>query len=257
MKRNLFDLTGKVAIVTGAASGLGQAIAEGYADYGATVVLVDISPEALETVAAGIRSEGARALALRCNVTQEAEVEAVVAQTLESFGQIDIMANVAGISGRSPAEEMSVALWDRVVEVNLKGTFLFSVKAGQAMIARGRGGRIINMSSALGVVGMTTGNINYAASKGGVIAMSRCLAVEWARYKILVNTVAPTHFRTPIIQDLLAQKPETMDYFLSNIPLGRLGEPEDIVGPFIFLASDASSMITGHCLMVDGGHTAR
>jgi NAD(P)-dependent dehydrogenase (short-subunit alcohol dehydrogenase family) len=257
MKRNLFELTGKVAIVTGAASGLGQAIAEGYADYGAAVVLVDISLDALQRVADGIRAAGGQALPLRCDVTQEDEVDAVVAQTLAAFSQIDIMVNVAGISGRSPAEEMTVALWDRVVEVNLRGTFLFSVKAGKAMIARGRGGRIINMASTLGVVGMTTGNINYAASKGGVIAMSRCLAVEWAKHQILVNTVAPTHFRTPIIRDLLAQKPETLDYFLSNIPLGRLGEPEDIVGPFIFLAAEASSMITGHCLMVDGGHTAK
>ena len=257
MKKNLFDLTGKVAIVTGAARGLGKAIAGGYADYGAAVVLVDVDVEELRKVADGIRSEGGQALALRCDVRKEEEVNAVIAQTLATWGQIDIMANVAGISGRRPAEEMTVELWDRVMEVNLKGTFLFSVKAGQAMIARSCGGRIINMASTAGLVGLTTGNINYAASKGGVIAMSRCLAVEWARYKILVNTVAPTHFRTPILQDLLTQKPETLDYFLSNIPLGRLGEPEDIVGPFIFLASEASSMITGHCLLVDGGHTAK
>jgi len=257
MNRNLFDLSGKVAIVTGAARGMGRAIAEGYADYGAAVVLVDLFEPEMQQAAEAIRAAGGRSLALRCDVTREVDVADVIDRTLAEFGQIDIMANVAGISGRAPAEQMTLELWERVMDVNLTGTFLFSVKAGQKMIERGRGGRIINMSSTAGVVGLTTGNINYAASKGGVIAMSRCLAVEWAKHQILVNTVAPTHFRTPILADLLAQKPETLDYFLSNIPLGRLGEVEDIVGPFIFLASDAASMITGHCLMVDGGHTAK
>lgn len=257
MKKDLFDLTDKVAIITGAGRGLGKAIAQGYADYGASVALVDIEKTTVEDVAQGIRACGGKAIAITCDVCKEEQVEAAIAKTLETFGQIDILANVAGIAGRCPAEEMPVELWDRLMEVNLKGTFLFSVKAGKEMIKRGRGGRIINMASVAGLVGLTTGNINYAATKGGVIAMSRCLALEWTKYNILVNTVAPTHFRTPILEDVLAQKPEVMDYFLSNIPLGRLGEPEEIAGPFIFLASEASSMVTGHCLVVDGGHTAR
>ena len=257
MKRNLFDLTGKTAIVTGAGRGLGQVIAEGYADYGAAVALVDLDLDNLNAVAEGIRADGGRAIALKCDITKEDQVEAAVAQVVEAFGEVNIMANVAGISGRYLAEDMPYDVWDRVIEVNLRGTFLFSVLAGKQMIRQGKGGRIINMASAAGLVGLETGNINYSASKGGVIAMSRCLAVEWAKHNILVNTVAPTHFRTPLLDDLLTTKPETLNYFLSNIPLGRMGEPEEIVGPFIFLASDAASMVTGHCLTVDGGHTAK
>lgn len=257
MKRNLFDLTGKVAIVTGAAKGLGKAIAEGYSDYGASVALVDVDMEGLETVAEDIRKDGGKTVTIKCDVRDEDQVQATVSQVVESLGEVHIMANIAGISGRYPAEEMPYEVWDRVIDINLRGVFLFSVIAGKQMIKQGKGGRIINMASAAGVVGLETGNINYSASKGGVIAMSRCLAIEWAKHNILVNTVAPTHFRTPILDDVLAKKPETMDYFLSNIPLGRLGEPDEIVGPFIFLASEASSMVTGHCLLVDGGHTAK
>ncbi len=256
MKRDLFDLTGKVAMITGAGGGLGTAIAEGFAEYGAAVVLIDLDVEAARTALARIEAGGGRGVAIGCNVTREEEVDAAVTQALTAFGQIDILANVAGISGRAPAEEMTTALWDRVMDVNLKGTFLFCVRVGREMIKRGRGGRIINMASVAGVVGITTGNLNYAASKGGVIAMTRVLAVEWAKHQILVNSVAPTHFETPLIADLLIKKPETRDYIVSNIPLRRMGQPEEIVGPFIFLASAASSMVTGHCLVVDGGHTA-
>jgi NAD(P)-dependent dehydrogenase (short-subunit alcohol dehydrogenase family) len=256
LKRDLFDLTGKVAMVTGAGGGLGAAIAEGYADYGAAVALIDLDVEATRAVLGRIEAGGGRGIAIGCNVTKEEQVETSVAQTLTTFGQIDVLANVAGISGRAPAEDMTAALWDRVIEVNLKGTFLFCVRVGREMIKRGQGGRIINMASVAGVVGLTTGNLNYSAAKGGVIAMTRVLAVEWAKHNILVNAVAPTHFETPLIADLLAKKPETRDYIVGNIPLRRLGQPEEIVGPFVFLASAASSMVTGHCLMVDGGHTA-
>ena len=257
MNADLFDLTGQVAVVTGAAKGLGQAIAAGYADYGAAVVLVDVDEPNLGLAVRQIKDAGGRAIGLLCDVASEAQVKQTIAGAVEAFGKVDVMANVAGISGRYPAEDMPAAVWDRVIEINLRGCFLFSVAAGKQMIAQGHGGRIINMASVAGLVGLETGNINYAASKGGVIAMSRCLALEWAKHNILVNTVAPTHFLTPILADVLAEKPETMDYFLGNIPLGRLGSPEDIVGPFIFLASRASSMVTGHCLVVDGGHTAR
>jgi gluconate 5-dehydrogenase len=125
------------------------------------------------------------------------------------------------------------------------------------MINRGQGGRIINMASIGGLVGVETGNANYCASKGGLIALTRCLAIEWAKHRILVNAIAPTHVRTPLIEKMINERPEVGDYFLNNIPLGRLGEPADIVGPAIFLASAASSFLTGHVLLVDGGHTAK
>jgi NAD(P)-dependent dehydrogenase (short-subunit alcohol dehydrogenase family) len=256
VKKDLFDLTGKTALVTGAGSGLGAAIAEGYAAYGAAVALVDLDVEAARAVLARITAAGGRGLAIVCNVAHEDEVDAAVVQALDGLGPIDILANVAGISGRAPAEEMTPALWDRVIDVNLRGVYLFCVRVGREMIARGQGGRIINMASVAGVVGLTTGNLNYSAAKGGVIAMTRTLAVEWAKHNILVNSVAPTHFETPLIANMLKTKPETRDYALGNIPLRRLGQPEEIVGPFVFLASAASSMVTGHCLMVDGGHTA-
>jgi NAD(P)-dependent dehydrogenase (short-subunit alcohol dehydrogenase family) len=144
-----------------------------------------------------------------------------------------------------------------VLAVNLRGVWLCDQAVGKQMIARGQGGSIINMASIAGQVGLTTGNANYSASKGGVIALTRCLAIEWARFRIRVNAIAPVQFKTPLVLNLIKQKPETLDYFLQNIPLGRLGEVEEIVGPAVFLASDASSMVTGHVLNVDGGWTAR
>jgi NAD(P)-dependent dehydrogenase (short-subunit alcohol dehydrogenase family) len=128
---------------------------------------------------------------------------------------------------------------------------------GREMIKRGKGGRIINMASIAGLVGLETGNANYCASKGGLIALTRCLAIEWAKYDILVNAIAPSHVRTPLIASLMKEKPEVEACFLDNIPLGRIGEPDDVVGPAVFLASPAASFITGHTLIVDGGHTAR
>jgi gluconate 5-dehydrogenase len=255
--RNQYDLSGKTAFVTGAGSGLGQAIAEGYAQWGAAVAVVDINLAAACQVTEGIGAAGGRAVAVQCDVTQEASVQAAVAQTLREFGQIDVLVANAGIGDRNPAEEMTIEQWDRVLAVNLRGVWLCDQAVGKQMIARGQGGSIINMASIAGQVGLTTGNANYSASKGGVIALTRCLAIEWARFRIRVNAIAPVQFKTPLVLNLIKQKPETLDYFLQNIPLGRLGEVEEIVGPAVFLASDASSMVTGHVLNVDGGWTAR
>jgi NAD(P)-dependent dehydrogenase (short-subunit alcohol dehydrogenase family) len=152
---------------------------------------------------------------------------------------------------------MSDDTWATVLDVNLNGAFFFCRDVGREMIKRGAGGRIINMASIGGMVGVETGNVNYCASKGGLIAMTRCLAIEWAKHGILVNAIAPTHMRTPLIEKLLREKPEVETYFLNNIPLGRLGSPGDIVGPAVFLASEAASFVTGHVLLVDGGHTAK
>jgi len=255
--KSLFDLSGKVALVTGAGSGLGRGIAEGYAQLGAAVVVVDINPKTAQTVADGINAAGGQAIAVQCDVSQEDQVQAAVAQTVQGFGKVDILVANAGIGLRSPAEEMTIEQWDRVIAVNLKGIWLFDQAVGKHMIERGEGGRIINMASIGGVVGVETGNANYCASKGGVIALTRCLAIEWAKYHILVNAIAPSHIRTPLIEKLMRDKPEVRTYFLNNIPLGRLGEVVDVVGPAIFLASDAAAFVTGHVLLVDGGHTAK
>jgi gluconate 5-dehydrogenase len=152
---------------------------------------------------------------------------------------------------------MTLEQWDRVIAINLRGVWLFDQAVGQHMIARGEGGTIINMASIAGQVGLTTGNANYSASKGGVIALTRDLAIEWAKYNIRVNAIAPVQFKTPLVQKLIEQKPKTEEYFLSNIPLNRIGEVWEIVGASVFLTSRASSMVTGIVLNVDGGHTAR
>ncbi len=253
----LSSLDGKAALITGAGSGLGRAIAEGYAQVGAKIACVDISAQDSELVAGGIEKRGGNAVSAECDVSQAEDVRKAVETSLKMFGSIDILVNNAGIGIRSNAENMTDEMWDRVLDINLKGTFLFCREVGRHMIERGKGGRIINMASIGGLVGVETGNANYCASKGGIIAMTRTLAIEWAKHNILVNAIAPSHTRTPLIEKLMEQKPEVKQYFLNNIPLGRLAEPIDIVGPAIFLASEAASFITGHTLIVDGGHTAR
>lgn len=252
-----FRLEKQVAMVTGAASGLGAGIARGFAQAGAIVALVDVDDSGLSRTAEEIQADGGKAACFHCDVASAEAVSQTVKAVIDTFEKIDILVNNAGIGRRSPAEQMKDEMWDAVLDINLNGAFYFCREAGRHMIERGEGGRIINMASIGGVVGVETGNANYSASKGGLIALTRCLAVEWARYNILVNAIAPSHTRTPLIEKLMQDKPETRTYFLNNIPLGRLGEVEDIVGPAVFLASPAASFITGHVLMVDGGHTAK
>jgi NAD(P)-dependent dehydrogenase (short-subunit alcohol dehydrogenase family) len=254
--KNLFDLQGSVALVTGGGQGLGRAISEGLAAYGAAVSVVDIDRAAAQQVTETIGKAGGQASPVQCDVSQQDQAEAAVQQTLASFGKIDVLVANAGIGDRSPAETMTIQQWDRVIGINLRGVWLFDQAVGKHMLER-RSGSIINMASIAGQVGLTTGNANYAASKGGVIALTRCLAIEWATRGIRVNAIAPTHFKTPLVASAIERNPATLDYFLGNIPMGRLGEPQEIVGAAVFLASSASSMVTGHVLNVDGGHTAR
>lgn len=251
----LFGLRGRAALVTGGARGLGAAIARGLAAFGAAVAVVDLDASGAEDLAGDLRGGGADAVGIGCDVGEEAEVAAATAQAVEAFGRVDILVANAGIGDRGPAEDLRPEQWDRVLRVNLRGLWLFDQTVGRHMITSG-GGSIINMASVAGQVGLTTGNANYAASKGGVIALTRCLAAEWAPHRIRVNAIAPTHFRTAMADRAMRERPETEAYFLGNIPLGRLGEVDEIVGPAVFLASDAASMVTGHVLNVDGGHTA-
>lgn len=255
--RNIFDLTGKVAIITGGGAGLGRAICEGFAQYGALVAVVDLDEALAKETCDSIEKDGGKAVAITCDVSKVEHVQSAIAQCTDKLGPVDILVNNAGTLKRSPAEEMSDEAWDLIMNVNLRGAFLFCREVGKSMIARGKGGRIINVASIAALVGLETGNVNYSASKGGMIAMTRCLAIEWAKHKILVNAIAPTHTRTPFLERVLKAKPENLQYFLNNIPLGRLGEPSDFVGPAVFLASDASALVTGHTLVVDGGHTAK
>ena len=255
--KNCFSLSGKAALVTGAGSGIGQAIAIAFAQFGASVAVVDIDDKGAASTVSEITSDGGAAFVVKCDVTDSAQVSAVVDKAIAKFGKLDILVNSAGIGMRSPAENMTDEMWDRVIDINLKGAFLFCRAAGRHMIARGEGGRIINVSSIAGTVGVETGNANYAATKGGMNAMTRCLAIEWAKHNILVNSLAPSHTKTALIEKLMQEKPETAEYFLNNIPLGRLADVEDIAAPAVFLASKASAFITGQVILADGGHTAK
>jgi NAD(P)-dependent dehydrogenase (short-subunit alcohol dehydrogenase family) len=254
---NLFGLSGLVAVVTGAASGIGRGIAEGYARAGAQVALLDVNAAQVEAAASQIGSEDHDVAPFVCDISSADAVRSTTAAIIERFGKIDILVNNAGIGMRSPAELMTDEQWTTVLNINLTGAFYLCREVGSHMIARQIQGRIINMASITAVVGVETGNANYAATKGGLVAMSRSLALEWAKHGILVNAIAPSHTRTPLIEALMERQPETRRYFENNIPLGRLGEVNDIVGAAIFLASNASGFITGHLLLVDGGHTAR
>ena len=253
---DLFRLSGKTAVVTGGGRGLGQYMAEALSDAGANVVLCSRKLEALEEVKAEIEGRGGKALALECDVTDPDDVDRVVKETEEAFGAIDVLVNNSGATWGAPAEEMPLEKFDLVVRVNVRGTFLMSQAVGRRMIERGEGGRIVNISSVAGLVGgdpeyMQT--IGYNSSKGAVISMTRSLATSWARHGINVNAIAPGWFPTKMSGGLIENFEEKM---LEDIPLGRFGEPEDIKGAVLFLASPAAAYVTGQTVVVDGGATA-
>lgn len=249
----LFSLEGRVAIVTGAASGLGQAIAEGLAEAGAFVVAADVQRAATEEVAASIGSD--RALGVEVDVTDRSQVEAMVGQAVQARGRIDVLVNSAGIGARGKAEEYPQQLWNEVLAVNLTGTFACCQAVGRRMLAAGSGS-IVNIASIGGLVGYA-GSLGYQASKGGVVQLTRTLGVEWAGRGVRVNAIAPCTFETAVVARQRAAEPDLYPAMVARIPLGRFGKPAEIVGPALFLASDASSMVTGTILTVDGGYTAQ
>jgi len=253
----LFSLAGKTALVTGGGSGLGLAVCEGFAQYGAAISVVDVDEAAAAEVAQGINDAGGRAIAVRCDVADHEQVEAAVAASVEGLGDIDILFSNAGIGDRAPAEDMTLEQWHRVLDINLSGAWYFDQTVGRHMIERGIKGSIINTSSITSLVGITTGNANYASTKGALNALTRTLAIEWAPHGIRVNAIAPTHVKTALIEQKMEEDPELAKFFLNNIPLGRMGTPEDVAGAAIYLASEAGALVNGHVLVVDGGHTAR
>ncbi|MCS6806875.1 MAG: SDR family oxidoreductase [Acidobacteriota bacterium] len=250
--QELFDLTGKVAIITGGATGIGKQMAEALAEMGASVVLCSRKIERCEQAAAEFRQLGVKALGLRCDVTSQDEVNAMVEKTRAEFGRIDILVNNSGRTWAAPAETMSLADWQKVMEANVTGTFLCSQAVGRVMIEQ-RGGKIINISSVAGFFGAPpelVDAIGYHTSKGAIIAFTRDLACKWARYNIYVNAIAPGWFRTHMSEWVLGHRGESL---LPFIPLGRFGGPDELKGAVVYLASNASNYVTGQVLMVDGG----
>jgi len=245
----LFRLDGAVAVVTGGASGIGLATTRLFLGAGASVVVIDRT--ALPEVASGKVSE------VQADVADPAAVRDVFSAIVAQNGRIDVVVNSAGVAIRRPALEVTPEDWDRVVAVNMTGTFLCAREAARCMIERGRGGSIVNVASIMGLSGGGLyPNISYQTTKGAIVNMTRALAVEWASAGIRVNAVAPTYVRTPFIAALLGQ-PELMQKIEAMTPLRRLAEPEDVAAAILYLASSASAMVTGHTLPVDGGFLAQ
>jgi NAD(P)-dependent dehydrogenase (short-subunit alcohol dehydrogenase family) len=247
----LFDLGGKVAIVTGGGSGIGRQMAEGLAEAGAELVLCARRIERCEEAAAAMPT---RAIALRCDVSDKASVDEVVQRTVAEFGRVDILVNNAGTVWGSPPEDIPLEGWQKVVDVNLTGVFLCAQAAGRVMIERG-GGKIVNIASVAGLHGAPAEVMDalpYNATKGGVISLTRDLAWKWARHDINVNAIAPGWFPSEMSNFVLDRNPD----LASRIPLGRFGGTDDLKGAVVFLASRASDYVTGHTLVVDGGQSA-
>ncbi len=252
---DLFDLTGKVAIVVGGGGGIGHAQALGLADAGADVVVASRKLEHLEPVVKEIKAKGRKSLAVSVEVTDEKSVQAMVDAVLKEFPTIDILVNAHGISIRKPAETFPIDEWQQVMDINTRGTFTCCQAVGQVMIKQ-HSGRIINLSSVRGRYGLPANYAAYCASKGAVDTLTRTLACEWAKHNVLVNAVAPTIVETPLtLTPEALLNPDYAKYMKGRIPMGNWALPEDIVGATIFFAAPASSFITGQVLYIDGGVT--
>ena len=249
------QLTDKTAIVTGGSKGIGYGMACALANAGADIIIVCRNLAEGQKSAAEISAAFKRkAIAISCDVTKSASVDAMVTKAISEFGRIDILLNNAGMNIRKPAVEITEDDWDQVLDCNLKGVFLVASRVGKEMLKQGHG-KIINVSSIFGMVGFPL-LAPYCASKGGIVQLTKSLALEWAKNNINVNSLAPGYIRTPMTEDWLSE-PERLARILSATPMDRLGSIEDLAGPVVFLASECSNYITGHTLMVDGGWVAR
>ena len=256
-RSNLFDLKGKVALVTGGARGIGNALSNGLAEHGCDIAVVDFDGRSQKKVVSRIEKKGRDCLFLLADVTDIDSINEAVEKTISHFGKIDILVNNAGVDIRKPALEFTEEEWNRIIDTNLKGTFFTTQAVGKGM-ARRRQGKIINIASIMGLVGSPPFQsiVPYCASKGGVVQLTKSFALEWAPYNIYVNAIAPGPVKTTLVQPLLSDK-ERYEAVLRMIPLKRFARPEELIGPTIFLASKASDYVTGHILFVDGGWLAQ
>jgi NAD(P)-dependent dehydrogenase (short-subunit alcohol dehydrogenase family) len=255
----LFSLDGKTALVTGASSGLGVAFARGLARAGANVVVTARRQDRIEATAAALRDFGVRSTAIPADITDEAQFESLFAQTVSEYGRLDILVNNAGYTDRSGLRHDmgSFTRMRSIIELDLLATINGCRLAARQMLEQGTGGCIINVSSILGRVGSEFRAASYHAAKGGVDALTRVLALEYAREGIRVNAIAPSYFDgTELMDKVFEANPATREHAISRTPMGRLGQPEDLEGAVVYLASDASRFVTGHILYVDGGWTA-
>jgi len=248
-----FSIEGKVAVVTGAGRGIGRALAIGLAEAGANVVLISRTIEDLEHTAASIHELGRRTMLLQVDVTKREQVSLAFEQIRREWGKVDILVNNAGMNIRSKALEVTDEEWQTIMDTNLKSAFVFSQETAKMMKEQNTGGRIINISSVAGHVALRTGVV-YAATKAAMIQMTKVLAMEWGQYGINVNSIGPWYFKTPLTEKLLADEDYVRD-ILAVTPLKRVGELPELVGPVVFLSSEAGSYVSGQTLFVDGGMT--
>jgi gluconate 5-dehydrogenase len=251
---NLFsDLVDKVTIVTGGSQGIGFALARGLAKYGCKIIIFNRKTPKGEAAAQSIREGGGSAVHITGDVSQKKSIEEMVEKTLRQQGRIDILVNNAGVNVRKPAVEVSEEDWDTIFSTNLQGLFLCSQIVGRQMILQ-KGGKIVNVAS----MGSTFGLVNrapYCASKAGVAQLTKALALEWAKYHVYVNAIAPGIIQTPLTEAYMQSHPERLGTTLRKLPLGYIGKPENLVGATLFLASTASDYITGQTLYIDGGYS--
>lgn len=251
----LFDCSDKIALVTGGGRGLGRIMAESLAEAGAQVILCSRKVEALKETADKIQKSGHKSLSMALDVTNPEDVEQAVQKIMEMWGRIDILINNAGTSWGAPALDMPLDAWHKVIETNLTGTFLMSQRVGREMVGR-KSGKIINIASVAGLGGSrpdVLDAVGYSASKAGIIALTKDLAVKWGPYGVTVNAIAPGFFPTKMTRVLLERHGEAI---LQQIPLGRFGTEDDIKGLIVFLSSRASEYMTGSIIVVDGGQQA-